>query len=227
LQQAEKNYPSVASKKAQMRAADASIAIQRNTIVPSLDASYQTDYATYNNITGMVFPQYLVPISGPPSSSNNMTGVFGSAASLLLNWQPFTFGQRNAQINVAKENYKLSVSDEDNTLFQLKVNVIATWLNILYADELTKVYEENIQRIQTQLKQINSLVKSGIRPGADTSLFQAELSKGNIDLYNLQLYNKQQQNNLSELTGVSASTIVTDSSLAHQLPSFQFMIVLQ
>ncbi len=219
LQQAEKNYPSIVAKKAQMKASEAAIAIQQNTIVPSLDAAYQTDYATYNNITGMAFPQYLVPISGPPSSSNNMTGVFGSAASLLLNWQPFTFGQRNAQINVAKENYKLSLADENNTLFQLKVNVIATWLNILYADELTKVYEENIQRIQAQLKQINALVKSGIRPGSDTSLFQAELSKGNIDLYNLQLYKKQQQNNLSELTGVTASTIVTDSSLAHRLPS--------
>lgn len=217
---AEKNYPSIAAKKAQASATEKTIALQKNTIVPSFDAAYQADYATYNNITGMAFPQYLVPISGPPSSSNNMSGVIGSAASLLLNWQPLTFGQRNAQINVAKQNYQLSLADENNTLYQLKLNVIANWLNILYADELIKVYQENIQRIQAQLKQITSLVKSGIRPGADTSLFQAELSKGNIDLYNLQLYRIQQQNNLSELTGAAATSIVTDSLIAQRLPVF-------
>src|SRR5947209_8062115 len=63
LSQAERNYPSIAAKKAQMQAADAAISTQQNTIVPSLDATYQADYATYNNITGMAFPQYLVPIS--------------------------------------------------------------------------------------------------------------------------------------------------------------------
>jgi outer membrane protein len=220
LQLAEKNYPSIAAKKAQTQAAAAGISIQRNTIVPSFDAAYQTDYATYNNITGMAFPQYLIPISGPPSTTNNYTGVFGSAASLLLNWQPITFGLRKSQVNAAEQNYQLSVADENNTLFQLKLNVISTWLNIIYTDELLKVYQENIQRIQTQLKQITSLVKSGLRPGADTSLFQAELSKGNIDLYNLQLYRTQQKNNLAELAGVSQLNIITDSLLAKQLPQF-------
>jgi outer membrane protein len=217
---AEKNYPSIAAKKSQALAAAKGIAIQKNTIVPSFDATYQADYATYNNITGMAYPQYLVPISGPPSTTNNYNAVMGSAASLLLNWQPITFGQRTAQINVASQNYQLTLADQNNTLFQIKLNVVSTWLNILYADELIKVYSENIIRIQTQLKQISSLVKSGIRPGADTSLFQAELSKGNIDLYNLQLYRTQQQNNLSELTGGIRIAVVTDSSLAHQLPVF-------
>jgi len=220
LQLAEKNYPSIASKKALTQAAAKGIAIQKNTIVPSFDAAYQTDYATYNNITGMAYPQYIVPISGPPSTNNNYKGVFGSAASLFLNWQPITFGLRKSQVNLAKENYQLSLADENNTLYQLELNVISTWLNITYTDELLKVYQENIQRIQTQLKQITALVKSGIRPGADTSLFQAELSKGNIDLYNLQLYRTQQKNNLAELAGVSQLNVITDSLLAKELPVF-------
>src|ERR1019366_9790724 len=67
---AEKNYPSIAAKKALSQAAQYEIKIQQNTIVPSLDAAYQADYATYNNITGMAYPQYIVPISGPPVSAN-------------------------------------------------------------------------------------------------------------------------------------------------------------
>lgn len=218
LHLAENNYPSIAVKKAQSLAASKNIAIQKNSLVPAFDAAYQVDYATYNNITGMAFPQYLVPISGPPSTKNNYSGVLGSAASLLLNWQPLTFGQRASQITVAKENYKLSLADESNTLFQLKLNIISVYLSITYSEELLKVYRENIQRISTQLRQISSLVKSGIRPGADTSLFQAELSKGNVDLYNLELYRKQQLNNLKELTGDANLNIVSDSLLAGYIP---------
>lgn len=215
----EKNYPSIAAKKEQVKAAEKDIQIQKNTIVPSLDAAYQVDYATYNNITGMAFPQYLIPISGPLASFNNYNGVFGSAAGLLLNWQPITFGKRSAQINAAHQSYQLSLADESNTIFQQKINVIAVYLNVVMGVELIKVYEENITRIQTQLKQITSLVVSGIRPGADTSLFQAELSKAKIDLYNTQLYLQQQQNAVAQLTGDLQVQIKTDSFFSQHLPS--------
>src|SRR5947209_4094864 len=102
LQLAEANYPLLKSKSLDIQAAQKGIDISKSSFIPSLDAAYQAGYATYNNITGMSYPQYLVPISGPPSSSNNMTGVFGSAASLLLNWQPVTFGQRQAQVAYSK-----------------------------------------------------------------------------------------------------------------------------
>lgn len=92
LQLAETNYPLLKSKTLEAQAAQRGIDINKSSFIPSLDASYQVNYATYNNITGMAYPQYLVPISGPPSASNNMNGVFGSATSLLLNWQPLPPG---------------------------------------------------------------------------------------------------------------------------------------
>lgn len=215
---AEKNYPSIAAKKARSLATQKDIAIEKNTFLPSVDAAYQTDYATYNNITGMAFPQYLVPISGPPSTKNNFSGVFGSAASVLLNWQPITFGQRPAQINVAQQNYQLSVADESNTIYQLQLNVIAVYLNLVLSDELLKVYQENIVRTQIQLRQIRSLVISGLKPGTDTALYQAELSKATIGLYNLQQYRAEQQNQLGLLTGNTNLTVAADSSFAQQIP---------
>ena len=68
LQLAESNYPFLKSKALDVQAAQKNIDVSKNTITPSLDASYQLNYATYNNITGMAYPQFLVPISGPPSS---------------------------------------------------------------------------------------------------------------------------------------------------------------
>lgn len=89
----------------------------------------------------------------------------------------------------------------------------------MLSDELLKVYKENINRIQTQLKQIRSLVVSGIRPGTDTSLFQAELSKATIDLYNIQLYREQQQNQLVQLSGSPNVMVAADSSFVQHIPA--------
>src|SRR3546814_7158155 len=96
LEMAAENYPAIAAKQAQAEAAKASISLEKNTLLPSLDAAYQANYSTYNNITGMHYPATLIPISGPPSSENNDDGVPGSAASLMLKWSPVTFGQRSA-----------------------------------------------------------------------------------------------------------------------------------
>ncbi len=122
LQLAEKNYPLLKSKMLDVKATQEGINISKNTLIPSIDASYQVDYATYNNITGMAYPQFIMPISGPPSSSNNMNGVFGSATSLLLNWQPITFGQRKAQIDFAKAGLQYANADAENEIFQHKIN---------------------------------------------------------------------------------------------------------
>lgn len=216
---AEKNAPAIVAKTEQSKAAAQDIKIQKNTIVPSLDAAYQANYATYNNITGMAYPAYLVPISGPPSSSNHYSGVFGSAAALLLSWQPFTFGQREAQTAVAQQNYQLSLADENNTRYQQALQVMAAYLNLVMAGELEKVYNENISRIHIQLKQMKSLVSSGIRPGVDTSLYQSELSKATIDLYHIQEYAQQQLLNIGQLTGSPLIAVKQDTTLAQRLPS--------
>jgi len=139
LQLAEKNYPLLKSKMLDVQAAQKGVNVSKRTLIPSLDASYQMNYATYNNITGMAYPQFLVPISGPPSTDNNFNGVFGSATSLLLNWQPVTFGQRNAQVDVSKAGLQYANADAQNEIFQHKTKVINAYLDVLTADELVKV----------------------------------------------------------------------------------------
>lgn len=64
LKQAETNYPLLKSKALDVQAVQKGIDISRSTFIPALDASYQVDRATYNNITGMVYPQFIIPISG-------------------------------------------------------------------------------------------------------------------------------------------------------------------
>lgn len=218
LKKAETDYPLLKSKVFDAQAAQKGINASKSTLIPTLDASYQINYSTYNNITGMSYPQFLVPISGPPSTDNNYNGVFGSATSLLLNWQPVTFGQRQAQVNYSKANYNSAEADTKNEIFQHKIKVINAYLDALVASELVKVYQKNQARTETNLAAIKSLVVNGIKPGVDTSLFKAEISKAKIDLLNSLKYRQQTLIILSQFTN-SDNIIVNDSSYFNNLPS--------
>lgn len=219
LRQAETNYPLLKSRALDVLAAQKGIEISRSTAIPSLDASYQLNRATYNNITGMVFPQFIIPISGPPSSGNNMNGAYGSAASILLNWQPFTFGQRKAQVDYSKANFNYATADDQNEIFQHKVKVIFLYLEVLTANELVKVYEENYARAETNFKLAKTLVANGLKPGVDSALFEGELSRAKIDLMNNRKNYQQSVIQLSEIVGSDRNVIVTDSSYFKKLPS--------
>ena len=218
LQLAEKNYPLLKSKILDIQAAQKSIDVSKSTLIPSLDASYQMNYATYNNITGMAYPQFLVPISGPPSTGNNMNAVFGSAASLLLNWQPITFGQRNAQVDFAKAGLQFTNADAQNEIFQHKIKVINAYLDVLTVTELVKVYQNNLQRTATNLQAVQSLVISGIRPGVDTALFKAEVSKAKVELLNSHKYKEQTRIYLSQLLASDNNLSFTDTMYFVKLP---------
>ena len=218
LQLAERNYPLLKSKMLDVQVAQKGVNAARSMLIPSLDASYQINYATYNNITGMTYSQFLVPISGPPSSDNNYSGVFGSVTSLLLNWQPITFGQRNAQVAVSKAGLHYADADAENEIFQHKTKVVNAYLDVLTTNELMKLHQNNLKRTETNLQTVESLVISGIRPGVDTALFKAEISKAKVDLLNNQKYQELAIINLSQLLASDSNIICTDTLYFPRLP---------
>ena len=219
LKQAEANYPLLKSKMLDAKAAQKGISISQSTFIPTLDASYQVNRATYNNITGMIYPQFIIPISGPPSTGNNMNGVYGTAASLVLNWQPITFGQRQSQIEYSKANYQSSGFDAQNEIFQHKVKVINAYLDALTATEVVKVLEQNLQRAEANFLLARTLVGTGLKPGVDSMLFKAELSRARIELLNSMKLKNQSIILLSQFVASESDVIVSDTSYFNKLPS--------
>jgi outer membrane protein TolC len=167
----------------------------------------------------MAYPQYLVPISGPPSTTNNMSGVFGSATSLILNWRPITFGQKDAQVNYSEFGLQYIKADAQNEIFLHKIKVINAYLDILTATELIKVYEENLKRTEANLTTVKTLVITGIKPGVDSALLKAEASKAKVDLLNSQKTKDQAVIILSQLLAADIPSAINDSSYFSKLPA--------
>jgi len=185
LELAEKNYPAIMAKQALAEAARANVSLEKNTLLPSLDAAYQANYSTYNNITGMSYPGNLMPISGPPSD-DNYGAVPGSAASLVLKWSPVTFGQRSAAIAYNEKLYEKQLAGVEDEILKVKLRTAFMYLEIVATGELIKAYEKNIERNEFNLKQVASLVSAGIRPGVDSLKFKGELSKAKTTLFRLE-----------------------------------------
>ncbi len=220
LRQAESSYPLLKAKAFEVQAGKSNVSSAKSTALPTLDAAYQLNYATGNNITGMVSTQFMVPMTGPPSSGNDYGGVYGSAGGLLLNWEPFTFGQRSARIDVARANLYFNEADARQEIFKHQINVINVYLDVLIAHELLKVYIKNLERSKENVRVVHTLTTTGLRPGVDTALFNAELSKAKIDLLNQSRFLETRKADLAELLATKNLAYSYDSSYFQSLPQF-------
>src|SRR5205085_9041910 len=85
-------------------------------------------------------------------------------------------------VSAAEANSKRS--EVQQFLFQHKINVLSTYLDLLLAYSVVSVHQHNIERVQANLQQSRVLANTGIKPGVDTALFLSELSKAKIDWLN-------------------------------------------
>ena len=217
---AEQRYHLLQSKKSEAEAASKNIDAIKYSAVPSLDISYQAGIGTANNLTGIFYPSGILPMTGPPSISNNYTPATGTATSLLLNWQAITFGQRRAQIEVAIAEANKKSMEYRQALFFHKINVIAAYLDLLLASEALSIYQHNIERVEVNLQQSRILVKTGIKPGVDTALFLSELSKAKIDWLNAKKQLEIYRSILAQLILSKAYPLPADTSFLHTLPVY-------
>jgi len=219
LEKAKANYPILKAKRLESDAKQSQVRYAKSAVVPTLDAGYQVNYATYNNITGMATTQSFVPISGPPSPTNSSQAVFGSVGGLLLNWDLVTFGQRSSAIATSAASRDYQKADEQNEIFQHTIRTANAYLDVLIASELITVYERNLTRSEDNLRMVRALARNGLRPGVDTALYLAEVAKAKIDLLNYNKLLQAQQLQVSEFLGDHEITsVVVDTIYATRLP---------
>ena len=212
-------YPSLQASRLSSQAAQKQVAVARNTLLPELNVAYQANVATYNNITGMLYPQYVLPISGPPSTANRNQAVVGSAASALLTWTPLTFGARTAAIDLAQAQYRAAQASEASTLLGHQVLVADAYLDLLLTTELERVYAQNIRRTEITAHQATVLVTTGLRPGVDSAQFNAEVARARVDLLTAQQNREAAAIRLSELLALPTGEVAaTDTTLLTHLP---------
>lgn len=213
LEKVGSQLPQLKAFKEQADAASAQIALAKNELIPEINAGYQINLATYNNITGMSYPGFLLPISGPPSVNNNVDFVSGSAIGAILKWSPITFGQNKAMVEKATATYKLANARYEEQLFRNQYTAIEIYLRAWYYKSVLKSLEADTARLSVGLQQALVLAKTGLRPGIDTAQFQSAMAQAVINLLQIQNSYEQQLIELTRLTGINTPVSQIELSL--------------
>ena len=175
--QAAANYGAVRVSAEQANAAAASINLARTVFLPKVDGIAQLNRGTRNNVYGMLMPNSVImPISGPPNPSNSLTNVWGSAVGFLVSWEPFDFGLRQSQVDVAGAAKRRADATFERTRFEVSAAAADAFLTILAAQQTVEAAKAGIARANIFHEVVSALVKAELRPGVDASRTRAELA---------------------------------------------------
>jgi outer membrane protein TolC len=169
------HYPVVRAAVEQVNASAAGVDVVRSAYLPRLDALWQSNRATANNLVGQVLPQSVIPaLTGPVLASSSSQSVWGSAAAGLLSWEPFDFGLRHA--GVANAQAALAQAKAGETLTRLDVQnaVAAAYLASVAAERAVAAAQADLGRRNVLVQSVRTLVDNQLRPGADQSRVEAE-----------------------------------------------------
>lgn len=183
VQDAQQNYPAIHVSEQDINAAVANIRLARTSYLPRLDGIVQLNRATRNNVFGVLFPQNTLPsMSGPVIGTNNAGSVWGSATGLLINWQPFDFGLRNAKVEAAAGARDRANASMQRSQLEVSTAAADAFLTVLAAHQTQSSAQVAVNNWEILRKSIHALRVAELRPGADESRIEAEKAAANTQL---------------------------------------------
>jgi outer membrane protein len=216
------HYPAVRQALERKNAAAAGVGLSRTAYLPSANVLWQGNRATRNNIFGLLLPQSVIPsISGPvlPNADNN--SVWGSAAGVLVGWEPFDFGYRQAGVDTARANEQTASAELDLSKLGVASAAAERFIALAAAQQDVRTAAANVQRRESFARVVHTLVNNEFKPGADASRADAELAAAKIVLIRAQTSEKVNTAGLADLLGISPAEVKIDATelLLHPPPS--------
>ena len=175
---ARKNLPAIEEARARVGAATAREEIARLSYLPKAELDWQQTRGTRNNIFGQFFPQSAIPpISGPVIGEPSFgESAWGSGGGLIVTWEPFDFGQRQAERALAGRVVAEAEASLALTEMEAALGAADAFLRAAAAAEVVRAAEANVARMETFALTVQTLVTNELRPGADGSRVEVELA---------------------------------------------------
>ncbi|MEO7132863.1 MAG: TolC family protein [Vicinamibacterales bacterium] len=177
IEAATRDFPTVSEATARAAAATEAVHESRAAYLPRLDALWQLNRASRNNVFGLLLPQSIVPpISGPVLGTDTFESAWGSAAGLLFSAEVFDFGRRSASVGVAHAQAASSAAQVSLARLNAGVAVADAYLTALGAQQTVLAARANVGRLETLHGMVKAQVDAELKPGADQSRIDAELA---------------------------------------------------
>jgi outer membrane protein TolC len=205
--------PQVSLKYALLGFSKAAVVDTRHSFLPSLKVNEQVNLGTDNSVAGSYTSFGIVPSASSGVRAENIgDAATGNIAILYGQYDLIDFGYRHASMNSAQAYVDLQKADLEKEIYNIQLQISRIYFFLLKEQTKLKSDAENVKRYESIFDIINALAKSGIRPGSDSSLAKAELSKTRIT-YNQTMGDIiQLKTQLSYFTGIALGQMNVDSS---------------
>ncbi|HKQ78638.1 MAG TPA: TolC family protein [Blastocatellia bacterium] len=214
-----KNYPAIRAAQSQRQAADAGVELARVNYLPRADMLWQQNRATRNNVFGLLLPQSVIPaISGPQLDGASISSAWGSAGGLLLSWEPFDFGLRKSNVELALAISRQASANEAVTRLDVSAAAADAFLTLLAAEQTVEAAQANVERAETLARAIRALVENQLRPGVDASRAGAEVAAAKNQLIQAERNVELARADLAEAVGQAGASITIDPGRLLDLP---------
>jgi outer membrane protein len=169
------HYPTIRAALEQVNVSTANLSVAQSASLPRLDALWQTNRATANNVFGQLLPQSIIPaLSGPVLASASNDSVWGSAAGALISWEAVDFGLRGATVRGADAAVLRARADESLTRLEVQSAVGAAFLAVVQAEQTVAATQADVERRDILAGAARTLADNQLRPGAEASRADAE-----------------------------------------------------
>ena len=185
IQIAINNNPSIKANQSQIKEAEAKKVQVYSNFLPQADI---VSKYSYTNNTNELFPfeRASVPVmsNGTPTGENiNMAAkapfpiLDRDVLTMDMNviYTLYAGGKRKNALestNALKEAYEKDLLETEGIL---SLNVKTAFYNVLFVDELLKVYEKTLNQIQEHLSQAEKFYQEGVRSEFDVLMFRTKL----------------------------------------------------
>lgn len=214
------HYPSIRNSLARVAAAKSGIDLTRTAYLPRLDIGYQGSNATFNNVSGLFFPNtFTLPISGPDLRRNSYSGAWGSAGGAAAGWEPFDFGLRAANVETARAAERQSAAGVALTKLDVGLGVGEAFFMLVMSEQTVDAMQANVDRRHVFAETVAVLVKSKLRAGVDASRANAEEAMARTQLIQAEQGREVARAMLAEVLGVAGAHIEVQVSPLLHLPS--------
>ncbi|MGH9143851.1 MAG: TolC family protein [Vicinamibacterales bacterium] len=213
LQYALDHYPSVRSALEQVNVSAANVSVAKTAYLPRLDALWQTNRATANNIFGQLLPQSVIPsLSGPVLPDSSGQSVWGSAAGALFSWEPFDLGVRDATVREAEAAVLRARAEQTLTQLAVQQAVGVAFLAVATAQQVVTAAESDVQRRHVLADAAHTLADNQLRPGADASRADAEFAAARTRSIQARQTLVVAQASLAQVLGIPDGQVTLDTT---------------
>ncbi|MBL8208681.1 MAG: TolC family protein [Blastocatellia bacterium] len=213
------NYPAIRAAQAQTQAAEAGVDLARIALQPKVDFLWQQNIASRNNVFGLILPQSVLPsIPGPALGTSNFASAFGSATGILVSYEPFDFGQRKAQVDLARATSQQANAQIAVTRLDVAATAADAFLACLASDQAVRIAQANVERMEIFSKAVHVLVDNQLRPGADASRTDVDLAAARNQLIQAEQTAALARATLAEAIGQAGAPLTIEARSLLELP---------